>query len=175
MTPISIVSFIAAGVICTLVRKAQDKKKLYQNCIGMQKNLPIVRPSSCQPENHDDEKKRFFGTIKSLNKEATLNEIITVNTCFYYKNSENVTTSYNVRSPYLVIEATANTASPFSQENIRERILSYCKDTKGVFINIEEKEKRKIQLAIPVSMAKHTDALRDILNVVEDTIDNTTK
>ena len=55
-------------------------------------------------------------------------------------------------------------------EDLKERILSNHIEAKNVFVSIVEKDKRKIQIAIPVSMTNRTAFLKDTLGVVEDTI-----
>ena len=163
----SLLSSIVPGIICTAINYNRLQQ---QNFLRMQQIKTMTKPTSNPEENHDDEKKRFWVTIKALYPEAKFNDIKTNGNCFYYDNPNKLSISYNVKSPYLVIHTSVKPEVLFHQEDFEKRVLSHCKEPKGVFINIKEKGYRIIQIAIPLSTANHTDSLRDVLLDVEEII-----
>ena len=163
MTIISVLQHLTGGLACHLINEARNNRKSIPYGKGMPNYQSITRQSVNQ-----DEKKRFFGIINSLYKNALLNDIFSINNCFYYNSSNNITFSYNSASPYLVISAFAKTGSPLQYESLKERIQSSCNESKSVFISIDKDDNAKIQLAIPASIANHTASLKGILDIVED-------
>lgn len=163
----SVLSFLVPGIISTAINYNRQQQ---QNLQRMQQIKTMTTPNSYPEENHDDEKKKFWGTIKALYPEAKLNDITTEGNCFYYDNPNNLTIFYNVKSPYLVIHTFVESEDLFPQEEFKKRILSCFQESKGIYINIEEKEYRIIQIAIPLSTANHTDSLKDVLFAVEEMV-----
>lgn len=162
----SLFPFLLQGLICTGINNWRQKQQNYL------RTAPYLKANSVSqsPQNNDNDKTSFLKVVRSLYNEASIFDIATTGSCFNYKNANGITLSYDVRSPYLVIDAIDKSQHSMSQEDLKERILSNDKEAKKVFVSIVEKDKRKIQIAIPVSMTNSTAFLKDTLSVVEDTI-----